>query len=165
MDLIDSGKKEGAKLCVGGERIGDRGYFIQPTVFADVSDGMRIAKEEASWMNADIFTCTLAARLKMTYNQCPQFSAGKSCQIPRLSLLHSVACCWEILRILRLNCSSRSWVNQADCCSVGKYWDVLSFVVSTCEYNPSCYWKMWRTWLVILQASIFGMACIIITRL
>lgn len=46
MDLIDSGKKEGAKLCIGGERIGDKGYFIQPTVFADVKDGMRIAKEE-----------------------------------------------------------------------------------------------------------------------
>ena len=48
MELIDSGKKEGAKLCIGGERIGDKGYFIQPTVFADVEDRMRIAKEEAS---------------------------------------------------------------------------------------------------------------------
>jgi len=46
MDLIDSGKKEGAKLCVGGERVGEKGYFIQPTVFADVKDEMRIAKEE-----------------------------------------------------------------------------------------------------------------------
>ena len=48
MDLIDSGKKEGAKLLTGGERIGDKGYFIQPTVFADVDDKMRIAKEEVS---------------------------------------------------------------------------------------------------------------------
>ena len=48
MELIDSGKKEGAKLCIGGERVGDKGYFIQPTVFADVNDGMRIAQEEAS---------------------------------------------------------------------------------------------------------------------
>jgi len=48
MELIDSGKKEGAKLCIGGERVGDKGYFIQPTVFADVKDGMRIAKEEVS---------------------------------------------------------------------------------------------------------------------
>ena len=47
MELIDSGKKEGAKLCIGGERVGDKGYFIQPTVFADVNDGMRIAQEEA----------------------------------------------------------------------------------------------------------------------
>jgi len=48
MELIGSGKKEGAKLCIGGERAGDKGYFIQPTVFADVKDEMRIAKEEAS---------------------------------------------------------------------------------------------------------------------
>lgn len=46
MDLIKSGKSEGAKLCTGGERAGDKGYFIQPTVFADVQDNMRIAKEE-----------------------------------------------------------------------------------------------------------------------
>lgn len=32
-------------LC-GGERVGDKGYFVQPTVFADVKDPMRIAQEE-----------------------------------------------------------------------------------------------------------------------
>lgn len=46
MDLIESGKKEGAKLCTGGNRVGDKGFFIEPTVFADVQDNMRIAKEE-----------------------------------------------------------------------------------------------------------------------
>jgi aldehyde dehydrogenase (NAD+) len=46
LGLIDSGKKEGAKLAVGGSRHGDKGYFIQPTVFTDVQDNMRIAKEE-----------------------------------------------------------------------------------------------------------------------
>ncbi|KDR23477.1 aldehyde dehydrogenase, mitochondrial [Zootermopsis nevadensis] len=46
LNLIDSGKKQGAKLVAGGSRHGDRGYFIQPTVFADVKDGMTIAKEE-----------------------------------------------------------------------------------------------------------------------
>lgn len=46
LDLIESGKKEGAKLKAGGGRQGDKGYFIQPTVFADVQDNMRIAKEE-----------------------------------------------------------------------------------------------------------------------
>lgn len=46
LSLIDSGKKEGAKLVAGGSRHGDRGYYIQPTVFADVGDNMRIAKEE-----------------------------------------------------------------------------------------------------------------------
>jgi aldehyde dehydrogenase (NAD+) len=46
MDLISSGKQEGAKLCTGGARVGEKGYFIQPTVFADVQDNMRIAREE-----------------------------------------------------------------------------------------------------------------------
>jgi aldehyde dehydrogenase (NAD+) len=46
IQLIESGKKEGAKLLTGGGRYGDRGYFIQPTVFTDVQDDMRIAKEE-----------------------------------------------------------------------------------------------------------------------
>ena len=46
MGMIDSGKSEGAKLITGGNRHGDKGFFIQPTIFADVQDGMRIAKEE-----------------------------------------------------------------------------------------------------------------------
>ncbi|XP_044262911.1 retinal dehydrogenase 2 [Tribolium madens] len=44
--LIESGKKEGAKLEIGGSRIGSEGYFIEPTVFSNVTDAMSIAKEE-----------------------------------------------------------------------------------------------------------------------
>ena len=39
-------RSEGAKLVCGGKRVGDRGYFIEPTVFADVQDDMKIAQEE-----------------------------------------------------------------------------------------------------------------------
>ncbi|CAL8101698.1 unnamed protein product [Calicophoron daubneyi] len=46
LDYIESGKKEGARLVTGGNRIGKQGYFIQPTVFADVTDEMKIAREE-----------------------------------------------------------------------------------------------------------------------
>jgi aldehyde dehydrogenase (NAD+) len=46
MGYIEAGKKEGAQLLVGGRRIGDRGYFIEPTVFANVQDEMKIAREE-----------------------------------------------------------------------------------------------------------------------
>ena len=46
MGYIESGKREGATLACGGERVGDRGYFIQPTVFSDVQDEMKIAQEE-----------------------------------------------------------------------------------------------------------------------
>lgn len=49
MSMIDSGKKEGAKLEAGGERVGDEGYFVQPTVFSGVTDDMKIAREEASF--------------------------------------------------------------------------------------------------------------------
>ena len=46
LEYMESGKKEGARLCVGGGRVGDKGFFVQPTVFADVQDHMKIAKEE-----------------------------------------------------------------------------------------------------------------------
>src|SRR5271166_4386835 len=46
MGYIDAGKKEGARLLTGGSRVGNRGYFIEPTVFDDVKDEMKIAKEE-----------------------------------------------------------------------------------------------------------------------
>jgi acyl-CoA reductase-like NAD-dependent aldehyde dehydrogenase len=46
LNLIDSGVKEGAKLECGGTRHGTEGFFIQPTVFSNVSDEMRISKEE-----------------------------------------------------------------------------------------------------------------------
>ncbi len=46
MGYIESGRSEGATLACGGGRVGDRGYFVQPTVFSDVEDGMTIAREE-----------------------------------------------------------------------------------------------------------------------
>jgi len=46
MGYIAAGKKEGAQLLVGGNRLGERGYFIEPTVFAGVRDEMKIAREE-----------------------------------------------------------------------------------------------------------------------
>ena len=46
LDLIEIGKAQGAKLEIGGDRHGDKGFFIQPTVFSDVQDEMRIAQEE-----------------------------------------------------------------------------------------------------------------------
>ncbi len=46
MGYIEKGNKEGAKRLVGGNRVGDRGFFIEPTVFDDVRDDMTIAREE-----------------------------------------------------------------------------------------------------------------------
>jgi len=46
LEYIDVGKQEGANLAFGGNRLGERGFFVSPTVFADVSNEMRIAQEE-----------------------------------------------------------------------------------------------------------------------
>jgi aldehyde dehydrogenase (NAD+) len=46
MGFIEAGKKEGARLTTGGNRVGNKGFFIEPTVFADVKDDMKIAQEE-----------------------------------------------------------------------------------------------------------------------
>lgn len=47
LGYIAAGKAEGARLVVGGDRASlNTGYFVQPTVFADVTDGMTIAREE-----------------------------------------------------------------------------------------------------------------------
>ena len=46
LGYVDSGKQQGAKLLTGGSRFGERGYFVQPTVFSDVTDDMKICKEE-----------------------------------------------------------------------------------------------------------------------
>lgn len=48
-DLIQSGIDEGAELVVGGTGRPDglsRGYYVRPTIFANVTPGMRIAREE-----------------------------------------------------------------------------------------------------------------------
>ncbi|KAL4886691.1 aldehyde dehydrogenase domain-containing protein [Aspergillus karnatakaensis] len=46
MEYINHGKQAGATVAVGGDRHGKEGYFIQPTVFTDVTTDMKIAQEE-----------------------------------------------------------------------------------------------------------------------
>jgi aldehyde dehydrogenase (NAD+) len=46
MGYIEEGKKEGANCEIGGERLGDKGYFIKPTIFSNVTPDMKIVKEE-----------------------------------------------------------------------------------------------------------------------
>lgn len=50
LNYIEIGKKEGAKLILGGKRLTgsnySKGFFIEPTVFTNVTSGMRIAQEE-----------------------------------------------------------------------------------------------------------------------
>jgi len=46
MSYIEEGKKEGATLETGGGRHGTKGYFIQPTIFSNVTENMKIMQEE-----------------------------------------------------------------------------------------------------------------------
>jgi alpha-ketoglutaric semialdehyde dehydrogenase len=50
LKYIEIGKEEGARLVLGGNRLTggafDKGYFIEPTIFADVTENMRLAQEE-----------------------------------------------------------------------------------------------------------------------
>lgn len=48
LGYIAAGKKAGARCIAGGERYGTKGFYIKPTVFADVKDDMKISKEEVS---------------------------------------------------------------------------------------------------------------------
>lgn len=46
MKYIDLGKNAGAELVTGGKRFGNRGFFVEPTMFTRVTDDMAIAKDE-----------------------------------------------------------------------------------------------------------------------
>ena len=46
MDYIERGKNAGAACLTGGDRAGESGFFVQPTVFDNVTDDMDIATDE-----------------------------------------------------------------------------------------------------------------------
>jgi aldehyde dehydrogenase (NAD+) len=46
LNYVKRGEAQGAKCVTGGQRFGNRGFFVEPTVFTGVSDSMDIAREE-----------------------------------------------------------------------------------------------------------------------
>src|SRR4029077_6843178 len=49
LGYVETGKKEGAKLIAGGNRVsvdGGKGFFLEPTIFGGVKNDMKIAQEE-----------------------------------------------------------------------------------------------------------------------
>ncbi|MCA0202736.1 MAG: 5-carboxymethyl-2-hydroxymuconate semialdehyde dehydrogenase [Proteobacteria bacterium] len=46
LSYVGIGKAEGATCAAGGERVGDKGWFVRPTLFTGATPGMRIAQEE-----------------------------------------------------------------------------------------------------------------------
>jgi acyl-CoA reductase-like NAD-dependent aldehyde dehydrogenase len=61
MEYVEIGKKEGARLRTGGNRLTSgahaKGFFHEPTIFADVAPGMRIAKEEIFGPVVSVIPC------------------------------------------------------------------------------------------------------------
>lgn len=43
---VEIGRQDGATLAAGGQRVGDKGWFIRPTLFTNARSEMRIAQEE-----------------------------------------------------------------------------------------------------------------------
>jgi len=46
LGYLESGFSEGAKAVVGGRKLGDKGYFVEPTVLVDTTQNMKIMQEE-----------------------------------------------------------------------------------------------------------------------
>jgi aldehyde dehydrogenase (NAD+) len=46
LGYVDLGRKQGAELVSGGRRVGDKGFFVEPTIFDNVRDDMAIARDE-----------------------------------------------------------------------------------------------------------------------
>ena len=46
LGFMEEGKKEGARSLGGGERVGDKGYFVKPAVLVDTNPKMKVVKEE-----------------------------------------------------------------------------------------------------------------------
>jgi acyl-CoA reductase-like NAD-dependent aldehyde dehydrogenase len=46
LGYIQQGKQSGAKAVAGGDKVGDKGYFVKPTVLTNTSDDMSVVKEE-----------------------------------------------------------------------------------------------------------------------
>jgi len=49
LGYLESGFSEGAKAVVGGRKLGNKGYFVEPTVLVDTTKNMKIMQEEIFW--------------------------------------------------------------------------------------------------------------------
>jgi aldehyde dehydrogenase (NAD+) len=77
LGYIASGKEQGAKLMLGGDKNGDKGYHVQPTIFTDVTDDMKIAKEEIFGPVMQVMKFkTLSDAIERANNTCYGLAAG-----------------------------------------------------------------------------------------
>nr|WP_295467032.1 aldehyde dehydrogenase family protein [Mesorhizobium sp.] len=90
--FVDEGRKAGADLWSGGKRIGNAGYFIEPTILANTNHSMSVVKEEIfgpvlcamSFEDDDLDTIAKAA------NDTP-YGLGASIWTTNLSIAHKMS--------------------------------------------------------------------------
>ncbi|KAJ3101444.1 aldehyde dehydrogenase (NAD(P)(+)) ald5 [Phlyctochytrium bullatum] len=102
MGYIEDGKKAGAKVEIGGERVGDKGYFVAPTVFSDVKDDMKIAKEEIFGPVVVVMKFKTVEEMIQRANNSP-YGLAAAIHTTNLSVAHKVAAELE---------SGTVWVNE-----------------------------------------------------
>lgn len=102
LSYIDIGLKSGhAKLLTGGERIGDVGYFIKPTVFYDVEQDSQINKEEIFGPVVTISKFSSIDQVVTMAND-SEFGLGAGIQTTNLA---------KALQIAKLIKSGTVWIN------------------------------------------------------
>ena len=105
LEYIDIGKKEGAKLEIGGERLkGDKygeGYFVSPTIFTRVKPEMRIVQEE-------IFGPVVVIQPFSSEAQAIQFANGTPYGLAGAVFTNDVTRAYRIVKALRVGIT---WIN------------------------------------------------------
>ncbi|KAK8122898.1 aldehyde dehydrogenase [Apiospora sp. TS-2023a] len=106
LQYVDTGVKEGATLESGGQRIGDKGFFVQPTVFTDVTPSMRIFQEEVFGPFVTIMPFRTEADAVALANA-TQYGLGSAVFTTNLTRAHRVARAVE---------SGMVWINSSNDC-------------------------------------------------
>ena len=94
LSYIDIGKKEGARVILGGEKNSDgnmsKGFFVKPTIFADVKPDMRIVNEE---IFGPVVTCGKFASDEeaIKYANQTQYGLGAAIFTSDITKAHSMA--------------------------------------------------------------------------
>lgn len=92
LEYIDIGRKEGAQVVLGGERVRmeSGGYFVEPTIFDGVKNSMRIAQEEIlvrRWQRSRSKVRTKRCRLLTTRSMALAQQCGQAISILRCRCL------------------------------------------------------------------------------
>jgi len=101
LKYIEIAKQEGARLVCGGKAAHPKGYYVQPTVFADVKDTMTIWKEE-------IFGPVLSVCSFKTEEEAIRLANGTEFGLAGAVMSKDQARCDRIIRSLR---AGITWVN------------------------------------------------------